>query len=140
MTGTTPAAGRLFYVRDKRTSVDFLIDTGAAVSVLPPSFVPLSSRLAMSSSSGSSSPARQLKAANSSSIATYGQHLLDLNLGLRISFKWIFVVADVSFSITGADFLGHFNLVVDVAKQQLRDASTLVCTTGSTSDFTDSSR
>ena len=138
VTGTTPAAGRLFYVRDKRTSVDFLIDTGAAVSVLPPSFVPLSSRLAMSSSSGSSSPARQLTAANSSSIATYGQHL-DLNLGLRRSFKWIFVVADVSFPIIGADFLGHFNLVVDVAKQQLRDASTLLCTTSSTSAFTDSS-
>ena len=139
VTGTTPAAGGLFYVRDKRTSVNFLIDTGAAVSVLPPSFVPLSPRLAMSSSSGSSSPARQLKAANSSSIATYGQHLLDLNLGLRRSFKWLIVVADVSFPIIGADFLGHFNLVVDVAKQQLRDASTLVCTTGSTSDLTDSS-
>ena len=35
--------GRLLHVRDRLHNVKFLVDTGAAVSVLPPSYCPLSS-------------------------------------------------------------------------------------------------
>ena len=64
---TTPV-GRLLHVRDKSNNVTFLVDSGAAVSVLPR---PLSS---VSSCVLRPSSARPLHAANNSAIRTYGQH------------------------------------------------------------------
>ena len=84
-----------------------LIDTGAEVSVLPPRVT--------------DRPHRQgadLQAASSSTIATYGTRSLTLNLGLRRSFAWIFTLADC------ADFLRHFNLLVDLRNRSLNDAVT----------------
>jgi hypothetical protein len=34
-------------------------------------------------------------------------------------YKWQFLQADVSFPILGADFLRHFELLMDVASEQL---------------------
>ena len=62
-----------------------------------------------------------LSAANQSPIATYGVRPLCLNLGLRRPFRWSFIVADVKHPILGADFLGHFNLLVDVTRRHLVD-------------------
>eukprot|EP00117_Sycon_ciliatum_P039851 scpid21637/ scgid29378/ Retrotransposable element Tf2 155 kDa protein type 1 len=124
------ATGRLLFVKDRSQSVEFLVDTGAAVSVLPPSFVTLSRRVHRNSP--------RLRAANQSSIATYGQQLLDLDLGLRRTFKWVFVVADVSYPILGADFLGHFQLTVDLAARCLRDSTTQLAVVGSASDVSTS--
>ena len=55
-----------------------------------------------------------LQAANGSSIPTYGRQSLTLNLGLRHTFPWIFIIANVHQPIIGADFLNHFNLLVDL--------------------------
>ena len=87
------------------------MDTGAEVSVLPPSGPP-SSRQPTGYS---------LQAANHSSIATYGTRSLTLDLGLHRSFCWIFVIADVRHAILGADFLHHFGLSVDVRQSRLTD-------------------
>ncbi|VDL64901.1 unnamed protein product [Hymenolepis diminuta] len=46
-----------------------------------------------------------LAAANGSPIKTYGQKSVNLDLGLRRTFRWIFTIADVSKPIIGADFL-----------------------------------
>ena len=46
-----------------------------------------------------------LQAANSTSITTYGSRSRTLDLGLRRTFRWIFVIADVAMPILGADFL-----------------------------------
>ena len=46
-----------------------------------------------------------LQAANSTSITTYGSRSLTLDLGLRCTFRWIFVNADVAMPILHADFL-----------------------------------
>ena len=64
--------------------------------------------------------------ANSAKIATYGTRSLTLNLGLRRSFPWLFTLADVNHAIIGADFLRHFNLLVDLRlrKRSLIDAVT----------------
>ena len=98
---------------DVSTKQQFLIDTGAEVSVLPPR--------------ATDRPHRQgydLQAANSSTIATYGTRSLTLNLGLRRSYPWIFTIAAVSHAIIGADFLRHFNLLVDLRTRSLIDAVT----------------
>ena len=106
--------GRLFYIRDRTSGVSFLVDTGAEVSVLPPSGPPSSRR----------PTGFDLRAANNSAIATFGTCSLTLNLGLRRTFRWIFVVADVKNPILGADFLRHYNLLVDVGRNRLLDMLT----------------
>ena len=45
----------------------------------------------------------KLTAANGSSISTYGQRMLTVDLGLSCAFPWAFIVADVKSAILGAD-------------------------------------
>ena len=74
-----------------------------------------------------------LQAVNGSPIATYGTRSLTLNLGLCRTFRWVFIVADVEQPILGADFLQHFNLLVDMKHMRLVDALTQLRIQGITS-------
>ena len=105
---------RLFFVRDRNSSLSFLVDTGAEVSVVPPS----------GSTNSRCHTGYALRAVNQSSIATYGTRSLTLDLGLRHTFRWVFIVADVQYAILGADFLHHFGLSVDVRQSLLLDTVT----------------
>ena len=89
---------RLFYITDRISGYRFLIDTGAEVSVLPPT---------------------NLDKKNSSpytlqTITTYGEKSMTIDIGLRREYKWIYIIADVPLPILGADFLKHFSLIVDI--------------------------
>lgn len=108
------------YVYDRNTQVKFLIDTGSDVCVFPRTKVK------------SSLPKRNysLTAVNGTSIATYGVITLPLSLGLRRSFHWSFVVADVDTAIIGTDFLAHYGLSVDVKNKQLLDSGTKLTVNG----------
>lgn len=68
----------------------------------------------------------KLYVSNGFQINTYGQKLLQLDLGLRRSFKWPFIIADVDKPIIGADFLKHFNILVDICGKKLIDITTSV--------------
>ena len=57
-------------------------------------------------------------------IVTYGTHSLTLNLGLRRTFRWVFMIANVRNLILGADFLNHYGLVVDMRRRRLWDTRT----------------
>ncbi|BHF67663.1 hypothetical protein SprV_0301069100 [Sparganum proliferum] len=123
----TTAAGpsrpsRLFYINDKSSSLRFLVDTGAEVSVIPPL---RRHRLKPSQFS--------LQAANSTTISTYGQRSLTLDLDLRRRFQWVFIEADVKSPIIGADFLSSFGLTVDVRHRRLTDTTTQLFTIGTIS-------
>ncbi|GFS64010.1 gag-pol polyprotein [Trichonephila clavipes] len=59
-----------------------------------------------------------LFAANNTKIPAYGMVRKELNLGLRRPFIWTFMIADVSSPIIGADFLKHFNLLIDLKKKR----------------------
>ena len=110
-----PSHSRLFYIQDTHTT-QFLVDTGSEVSVIPPS-----------ASDCKHPPDRlTLLAVNNTPISTYGKRSLTLNLGLRRSFPWIFIVADVHDQkpIMGADFFWHYGLLVDMKRQQLTDTAT----------------
>ena len=61
-----------------------------------------------------------LLAVNDTPISTYGKRSLTLNLGLRRSLPWIFIIADVQKPILGADFLRHFELLVDVNQKHTK--------------------
>ena len=105
---------RLFFVSDRTTGLRFLVDTGAEVSLIPAS--PSDRRRRPLG------PA--LQAANSTSIATYGFRSLTLDLRLRRNLPWLFTIADVCSPILGADFIQHFQLLVDLKHQHLIDTIT----------------
>ena len=99
--GATNRAGadnsRLFYIIDVNSRRKFLVDTGAAVSVFPPSKQEKGNMCTLT-----------LQAANGTPIPTYGQRSLTLDLGLRRTCRWVFTIANVPTPIIGADFLHHF--------------------------------
>ena len=99
-----------FFIKDELSDYRFLVDTGAFRSILPPS------RDNPSIHPSSS----QLVAANGTSIRTYGEQEVSIRLSGR-TYSWTFIIADVRHPLLGADFLSHFNLVVDVARHRLLD-------------------
>ncbi|CAH8533704.1 unnamed protein product, partial [Schistosoma rodhaini] len=108
-------SSRLFHVRDRISGSDFLIDTGAEISILP---------LHLSRRRHSQHAKLSLVAANNSIIKTYGEQSLILDIGLRRRFTWVFIVAEVKQPILGADFLSNYNLLVDMRKKKLIDVNT----------------
>ncbi len=105
---------RLLHITDCSNHLTFLVDTGAQISVLPPTHT---DRLRKQEG-------RNLSAVNGTGIATYGTHSLTLDLSLRRTFRWIFVIADVQKPLLGADFLHHFGLLVDLTNGKLVDTNT----------------
>ncbi|GFW03519.1 retrovirus-related Pol polyprotein from transposon opus [Trichonephila clavipes] len=104
---------RLFLL-DRKSGQKFLIDSGSEICVIPPS--PTMNKSPQSNFS--------LFAANNTKIPAYGMVRKELNLGLRRPFIWTFIIADVSSPIIGADFLKHFNLLIDLKKKRLVDVET----------------
>lgn len=103
---------RLF-LTDRSTRITYLIDTGAELSVIPPS-----------SQQKRQKATSKLFAANGTEIKTYGEQLLNIDFGLRRPFKWIFTIADIAKPIIGADFLQQFDLLVDLKRKRLYDRTT----------------
>ncbi|XP_072400977.1 uncharacterized protein [Diabrotica undecimpunctata] len=103
-----PHIPRRLFIPDSALQLQFLIDTGADLSVLPrkictatqPSIVCLYSATGLC-------------------IQTYGQKQLTLNLGLGQPETWTFVVADVTTPILGADFLTYHGISVDMRNKRL---------------------
>ena len=106
-----PQTGRLLYVTDRESRLRFFVDTGSEVSIIPPSKAERKKR----------QDTFGLLAANNSPIVTYGTRLLTLNLGLRRTLCWVFMITNVRNLILGADFLNHYGLVVDMRRRRLLD-------------------
>ena len=94
-----------------------LIDTGAAVSVLP-----------ARGGQRCLTPFLHLYAAISTRTPVYCRRTLKLDLNLRQSIQWIFYVGAVSQAILEADFLQYFNLMVEVRGHRLMDSLTELST------------
>ena len=82
---------------------------GAAVSVLP-------------RSNGTDS--LPLVAANNTTITTYGTSKRIVDVGMKREYSLTFIVAGIKQPILGADFLIHYNLLVDLPGRCLRDMRT----------------
>ena len=109
-----PSVKSRLFVTDRSTKMQFLVDTGSDLCVFPRSAV---KTLCIKTK-------YQLFAANGSTISTYGPIQLHLDLGLRRTFSWKFVIADVTKPIIGVDFLSFYNLLVDIRLQRLVDGLT----------------
>ncbi|GBN24924.1 Transposon Ty3-I Gag-Pol polyprotein, partial [Araneus ventricosus] len=102
---------RLF-VTDKQTGLRFLVDSGADLSIIP------------ATSNHKICNSFKLYAANGTVIPTFGFKILTLDLGLRRSFQFPFVIAKVDRAILGADFLTKFQLIIDMHNKKLIDGVT----------------
>jgi len=115
-----PSLSRLFFITDYSSRAQFLVDTGAAVSVIPrilSHHTPTPSHV-------------KLYAANNTAIATYGEERLILNLGFPKKYPWHFIIANVTHPILGADFLSHYDLLVDLNNKRLIDNVTTTSVRG----------
>lgn len=106
---------------DSTTGLRFLIDTGASVSVIP-----YDSSLV--NKWDSKVCAYTLYAANGSEIKTYGSKTIVLDLNLRHTYQWTFIIADVKQPILGADFIKYHRLLVDLSGHRLIDRQTNIGT------------
>jgi hypothetical protein len=103
--------GELLHLTDSLTGCRFLVNTGASFSIFPH----------LSSDPGSG-PA--LRSPSGEAIPCLGEKKLAVEFSGR-RFEWTFLLAKVNFAILGADFLKHFNLIVDLAANQIVDAVSL---------------
>ncbi|KAL1448514.1 hypothetical protein WDU94_002712, partial [Cyamophila willieti] len=98
---------------DRTSQTKFLVDTGATLSLLPPTPADRQNEQSL-----------LLFAANDSIIKTFGQRLMKLDLGLRREFVFVVTIADVNSPLLGADFLDEFGLLVDIKNSRLTDPLT----------------
>ncbi|GBM25219.1 Transposon Ty3-G Gag-Pol polyprotein [Araneus ventricosus] len=107
-------------INDRPSGLNFRVDTGADISVVPPS------------SAERCKPKSLLNflAANFTKINTYGTRNLFLNIGSRRIFPWSFIIADVSRPILGADFLTHYGIIIDLKPKSLKHQQTTLTSTG----------
>ena len=80
---------------DNSSRLRFLVDTGAPISVIP----------ATATDQKAACSNLILQAVNNSPIHTYGTRSFTLNLGLRRTLRWVFVIADT----TSSSPRGHHN-------------------------------
>lgn len=113
MSSVDPATAQLL-VQDKLSGINYLVDTGAQVSLIPRHLAGHFKRLAQD--------APALRAANGSTISAYGVMQHRISLGGRL-YSITLIIADVSKPILGADFLRKHNLLVDIRGSRLLHAS-----------------
>lgn len=114
---TTNCGGNRLFIIDNISGKKFLIDTGADISILSASLFQHKQK---------SNKSSNLYAANNSTIETYGQQRLKLDFGFRRHLEWNFIIANTSHNIIGADFLRHFNLLVDMKHASIVDNTTKI--------------
>ena len=104
--------GELLYVHDKNNKIDWLVDSGALYSIVPPT---LAQR-------AKGPQENSLQAANGTKIACFGTVEKSLTFGSK-TYSFEFVVADVKNHILGADFLAENYLAPNHRDGSLLDIS-----------------
>ena len=103
----------LLFFSDLVSKWQFLVDTGAEVSVLPTTGLDTRTRELGPS----------LLAANGTSIRTFRTRNLPLHIASN-TYQWNFIIAEVTHPLLGADFLRANSLLVDLKGKRLVDAAT----------------
>ena len=114
----------LLHVFDSNSNQYFLVDTGSALSIVPPS-----------RSDRNQNGNQRLVAANGTPIKSFGTRRMELRLGLQ-KYSWKFIIADVTQPIIGGDFLRSHSLLVDLARERVIRSDNYKVITGSASPRT----
>lgn len=107
-----------FHLEDAISRRSLLVDTGASRSIFPPT----NNRKPAPKDVGF-----RLIAANGSNIDTYGWKDIPIKFNNK-TYSWRFLIADVKIPLLGADFLSHYDLLVDVRQRRLIDTATFQAT------------
>jgi len=107
--GTLASITNTFSITDNKSRQQFLIDTGADVSVYPAS--PNERKF--------NKPSISLSAANGTSIQTWGKRVFNLQFNWNKPITHEFVLADVTRPILGADFFIQHELLIDLKGRRL---------------------
>lgn len=91
---------RLF-ILDKRKKLNFLIDSGPDISVVP-----------VSSFKGNERENSYVTFASGNRISTYGKQSINVDLGIRMNFPFHFTKAELNKPIKGADFLTEYDIII----------------------------
>ena len=98
------------------TTLKFIVDTDASISIIP------ASRL--NGVTLNPTPV-SLTTANGEKIKCHGQANLEIGIpSLKRSFSWTFVVADITNPLLGFDFLNEFGLIIDCKNKTIYDPLT----------------
>ena len=99
-----------------KTTLKFIVDTGASISIIP------ASRL--NGVTLNPTPV-SLTTANGEKIKCHRQANLEIGIpSLKRSFSWTFVVADITNPLLGFDFLNEFGLIIDCKNKTIYDPFT----------------
>jgi hypothetical protein len=109
--------GGLTYLTDSLSNTRFLVDTGAAVSVLS---------YKGSSSCTATQDGQSLAGADGASIKSWGKIYKSVCFGGRLFTDVPFIQAAVNKPILGADFFSRHKLLVDTAGNRVLDVATLL--------------
>ena len=101
------------------TKFNFVVDTGSSVSIIPPNLI--------NGTTINASPVK-LSSADGKCITCHGESIIDVSIpALRRKYNWNFVIADTCNALLGADFLSHFNILVDCKAKKIIDKITSLC-------------
>ena len=97
------------------TTLKFIVDTGASISIIPASRL---NGVTLNLTPVSLTTANREK-------KCYGQANLEIGIpSLKRSFSWTFVVADITNPLLGFDFLNEFGLIIDCKNKTIYDPLT----------------
>ena len=108
------AVGPKDIIQDNNSGLQFLVDTGAQVSVIPATLQDKQQNI----------QGVPLLAANGTSISTYGKRRMSLKLGRHV-YEAHLILADVQRPLLGADFLRTHDLLGEIRGKRLVQAETL---------------
>ena len=113
-----------FFIKDDHSGTKFLVDTGAQRSILP-----------ATSWDKRGGRGEGLKAANQTTIATYGTRMVMLKFGDTL-YEHEFTIADLPHRFLGMDFFENNNISIDTKKRELfkRGDGATICAVTSTED------
>ncbi|VDL59935.1 unnamed protein product [Hymenolepis diminuta] len=100
---------RVLYITDRISGMEFLVDSGAYLSQIPRN----------SNSVLEPIPIYRFVKPNGFPIREYGYKYLIVDLGMKETFPWNFLITNNDIPLIAADFLRHFDLCIDLRRRKL---------------------